>query len=255
MRLDLHVHSRYSEDSRQDVATILRTARARGLDGVAITDHDTLAGSLEAVALNQDPAFHVIPGVEYATDQGHVLGYFVEREPELSGAAPDARGLRPWREVVEAIHAAGGLAFLAHPFSRPREVPPEVWEAVDGVEVFNCRAHGRNPRANLEAAAVARRFGLAVSAGSDAHWPGEVGRAVWEVPGEPGGVNLARLKDLLASGAGQGSGVPTSALYEPFSQVVKVFRTRTYRRLPRVLAKLLLVALKSLAPRPRRAPG
>ena len=254
MRLDLHIHSRYSEDSRQDVRTILRTARARGLDGVAVTDHETLAGSRQALALNEDHRFYVVPGVEYATDRGHILAYFLEHEPDLSGAPPDARGLRPWRPVVQAIHAAGGLAFLAHPFSPPKDVPPEVWESVDGVEVFNGRAGAKSPRANLEAAAAARRFGLAVSAGSDAHWPGEIGRAVWEVPGEPGRVSPAQLKELLAQGAGRGLGAAGWAVYEPLSQLVKVFRTRTYRRLPRVLAKLFLAAARDLAaPATRRA--
>jgi predicted metal-dependent phosphoesterase TrpH len=48
LRFDLHVHSNYSPDGHSSVEEILKAAKARGLDGVAFTDHDTTAGGRRA---------------------------------------------------------------------------------------------------------------------------------------------------------------------------------------------------------------
>jgi hypothetical protein len=49
LRYDLHLHSRYSPDGTPGVADVIRIARKRGLDSIAVTDHDTIRGGLEAV--------------------------------------------------------------------------------------------------------------------------------------------------------------------------------------------------------------
>ncbi|MDM7913276.1 MAG: PHP domain-containing protein, partial [Methanotrichaceae archaeon] len=74
MRFDLHVHSNYS-DGRDDVKTILKAAKKRGLDGIAITDHDSLGGSRAARRIIKDLELKMIliPGVEVTTADGHLL--------------------------------------------------------------------------------------------------------------------------------------------------------------------------------------
>jgi len=247
LRFDLHIHSCHSYDSATKPRTILRVARQRGLAGIAVCDHGTVAGGLAVAAANDDPTFLVIPGAEYATDIGHVVGYFLTAEPELHSLAQNDKGLLPWQPVVQAIKKQGGLVFLAHPFKSPRQIPSEAWAALDGVEAYNSRAMiGKNPRANTNALEAAARYGLAVSAGSDAHWPWEIGLAYWEWAEAPSSPTLADLRTALATGAGRACGKGSPACNEPLSQIIKAVKGRQYGRLPRVTAKLVLAGAQDL---------
>lgn len=81
MKLDLHVHTDIS-DGFMTIEQTLLAAKARGLDGVAITDHDTTAGLLTAVNIGAVLGLRVIPAIEIsAMDKVsgvkvHILGYF-----------------------------------------------------------------------------------------------------------------------------------------------------------------------------------
>ncbi len=55
MKLDLHVHTTAS-DGAWSPEDVTRTAAARGLDALAVTDHDTTAGCAAALALGDEPA-------------------------------------------------------------------------------------------------------------------------------------------------------------------------------------------------------
>ncbi|MDR1909424.1 MAG: PHP domain-containing protein [Spirochaetaceae bacterium] len=80
MKVDLHVHSHWSDGSLP-VAEIVTSAKRLGLERIAITDHDTLAGQEEALAEGERQGVSVIPGIEVsALDPGtgrkvHILGY------------------------------------------------------------------------------------------------------------------------------------------------------------------------------------
>lgn len=85
MTVDLHTHSSAS-DGLFPPRELVREAKAAGLDGIGLTDHDTTAGLDEAETEARDLGLVVVPGVELsATDQGreaHTLGYFVDRNNE-----------------------------------------------------------------------------------------------------------------------------------------------------------------------------
>ena len=106
LRLDLHIHSERSPDGRMTLREIAARAKAAGLDGVAVCDHDR---TLDEVP--EFPDLLLIPGVEVSTEHGHLLGLFV-REPVET---------RVFALAAEQIHAQGGLAVLAHPFERSRD--------------------------------------------------------------------------------------------------------------------------------------
>ena len=78
MGYDLHTHSIYSDGSLRP-AELVQKAIERGLSGIALTDHDTVAGVAEAMEVAGDRNYRLIPGVELTTDLGenevHVLGY------------------------------------------------------------------------------------------------------------------------------------------------------------------------------------
>jgi len=107
--LDLHVHSKYSKDSRLEPEKILKLATARGLGGIAITDHNTVYGGLIARKLSKGDLL-VIVGSEIKTERGEVMGLFLNEEiPE-----------RSFFDVVDAIRDQGGIVVLPHPFDRLR---------------------------------------------------------------------------------------------------------------------------------------
>ena len=66
--LDLHLHSKASFDGRMGIEEIAALAKARGLDGVAICDHDVVyTGPTEVDGVL------ILPGVEFSTEYGHLL--------------------------------------------------------------------------------------------------------------------------------------------------------------------------------------
>jgi predicted metal-dependent phosphoesterase TrpH len=171
---DLHVHSFHSPDAADAPEELIAAARRRGLQGIAITDHDTCGAHADLLASGlQRPdgaavdGFLVLPGVEVSTADGHLLC--------LGATLPDLAG-RPAAEVVAAIHARGGVAIPAHPYDRWRS---GICEAVldelpvDALEVFNAAVSSRS--FNARSLAYATRRGLSQTAASDAHHASAVG--------------------------------------------------------------------------------
>lgn len=78
---DFHIHSTFSDGSCTP-KEILKKAKRRGVDIIAITDHNTLEGIGEAMKEGDEIGVKVIPGVEissrYDITKVHVLGYFKE---------------------------------------------------------------------------------------------------------------------------------------------------------------------------------
>lgn len=173
---ELHVHSSRSEDGRDPVDLILEQAEAVGVDAIAITDHDQLEASLEAVELAPAYGLIGIPGIEVSSADGHVIGLGVSE-----AVAP---GLS-FEETVEGIHAADGIAVVPHPFQASRSgvltkiEPAAILEHADAIEVYNSRL--LTGRANRKAMRFAREHGLSQTAGSDAHICEMVGQAVTHI--------------------------------------------------------------------------
>jgi len=80
-KVDLHIHTFYS-DGFYSPEDIVSKAKERGLDTISITDHDNLAGIIEATEAGRKIGVEVIPGLEISTDVNdreiHVLAYFFE---------------------------------------------------------------------------------------------------------------------------------------------------------------------------------
>ncbi len=175
MKFDLHVHTTCSSDSIMETKDIFAAAASRGIDGVAVANHDVL----ESVASRD--GIYVIPAIEVSTDFGHMLIYFI-KEDICKKLSRNEKGVFSFSEVVREAHSQGALVFAAHPFSPEIARPDEVWNAIDGVEIFNSRiVHSRILDANERALLLCREKDLAVSAGSDAHSKEEVGAAFVEL--------------------------------------------------------------------------
>jgi predicted metal-dependent phosphoesterase TrpH len=161
---DLHMHTNWSHDCSIEVEELLDYAEAQGLGAIAVTDHNTFGGALEAVEAARGRDLIVIPGEEIKTDRhGEVIGLFLQEEIP--------RGLT-FGETIAAIRAQGGLVYLPHPFDRMHAIPDAATihrhlAEIDIFEVYNARLLFETY--NDEALRFARKYGLTVGAGSDAH--------------------------------------------------------------------------------------
>ena len=97
MIFDLHIHSKYSFDSISEPKKIIKVAKNMGLNGVAITDHNTTKGGLEAKKINRDHDFLVIVGSEISTEIGDITGLFLSEEIKSRNSM----------EVIEEIKKQG----------------------------------------------------------------------------------------------------------------------------------------------------
>lgn len=166
MLVDLHCHSLpRSRCSALQPEELLEAARARGLDGVCLTEHDAFWPASEIARLRCETGFLVLSAVELTTDMGHVLAFGI---PEGSASFAFAR------EAFAAAQAAGGLLFLAHPARDGLlRVSRETVEYFESVEALN----GSDSRLqNVAASGLARGFRLPGIGGSDAHTRDEIGR-------------------------------------------------------------------------------
>lgn len=229
LRLDLHIHSERSPDGCMSLEEIVARARAAGLNGAAVCDHDRTLEDIPDL-----PNFLLIPGVEVSTEYGHLLGLFV-REPVKT---------RVFSQAVEEIHRQGGLAVLAHPFEHaraPQRIAP-IAPLLDGVEVWNSRAERKIRDANALAESFAAEHGLRRFAGSDAHTPQEIGHGVTVVQAEA--CTLPAAKAALLSGETTIRGCRSRAWHTAKSQLVK---RRKNRAGPISYAKWTAFALKCCA--------
>ena len=84
--VDLHLHTTAS-DGANTPSEIVRYAKLRGLQAIAITDHDTVEGLEEALAEGEKVGFEVIPGIEisavHSPGSMHLLGYFLNTQHPL----------------------------------------------------------------------------------------------------------------------------------------------------------------------------
>jgi predicted metal-dependent phosphoesterase TrpH len=177
LRIDLHVHSFFSADGVSSPEDLVAAARAAGLNGFAITDHNTCdavgymteRGLMSADGQPVDGLL-IVPGIEVTTADGHLLCLGCTLPSSLKGL--------PSAEVCRLAHEAGGIAVAPHPYDLFRAgIRESVLDALplDGLEVFNAATTLK--RHNRKAYNYAQRRGLPMTAGSDAHHAGAVGVA------------------------------------------------------------------------------
>jgi len=175
LRLDLHVHSEHSPDSRLTLEAIAARLPYAGLKGFAITDHNTVAGHREIPALRERyPGILVLPGVEVSTREGHLLAYGVRECPPPH---------RPVAETIEWVQDHGGEAVLAHPFRLAHGVGRRVATSAP-VHAIEARNGHNSELQNLKAELLAAQRSLGGTGGSDGHEIRDLGRAFTEFPDE-----------------------------------------------------------------------
>ena len=160
LKIDMHVHTEGSPDAHTKIRDLPEIIQSKGLDGVAITEHDHF----------EPPRFDnviILPGVEISSADGHVIAIGVhEILPQKLSAD----------ETIQLIRDQGGLAIVPHPYDPVCECVKiaNLRTKPDAVETMNADALSFKI-SNYLARRDARKFGLPEVGGSDSHIPQSIG--------------------------------------------------------------------------------
>jgi len=165
VKIDFHVHSSCSSDSIITSKHLVEYAKKRGLDAVAIADHNQVEYALE-IAKNVE--LLIIPSIEVSTLGGHIVGLNIRKN------IPKHLSVK---KTIDLIHDQGGLAVACHPFAWLKgSLGKNISDQFDAVEVINSSAFPFK-RCNQKALKIAQKLNLAQIAGTDAHNPQSIGLA------------------------------------------------------------------------------
>ena len=194
---DLHLHTIYSYDGTATVQAVLRRAKEIGLNVIAITDHDEVAGALEAEKIAPHYGVDVIPGSEITTAEGDLLALNIRQK------------IQPGLSLIETllrVKDLGGVAIAAHPMAGGMSMKsltpasilkalahPMASQALVGIEVYNGSTIDRI--SNHYARVFANTINIAHTGNSDAHIIDMMGFGATEFPGSSAQDLLHALHD------------------------------------------------------------
>jgi predicted metal-dependent phosphoesterase TrpH len=194
---DLHLHTIYSYDGTASLAAVLSRAKQLGLDVIAITDHDEIAGALKAMEIAPNYGVEVIPGIEITTAEGDLLAFFIEEKVDA--------GLT-LIETVLRVRELGGVCIAPHPMAGGMGMKslsarsilkalrnPHAAETLIGIEIYNATALDR--MSNHYARILANRLDIARVGNSDAHVVDAIGLGATEFEGNNATDLLLALKN------------------------------------------------------------
>lgn len=210
IKADLHVHTTFSKDSLITPKDLVYYAKKRGLNAVAVTDHNQIEGAFK---IAKETDFLIIPGMEVSSSDGHIVALNVQ---ELI-----PKGLSAV-ETVERIHSAGGVAIACHPYVYFKGCLREkVSASFDAIEVINARAF---PFKNSvkKAEESAKHFGLSRVAGTDAHYGLQIGYAYTVI--EAAEPSVGAIAKAIVDGYCQPFGQPVPAILNLQQQFLRLKR-------------------------------
>ena len=162
IKLDLHVHTHYSEDAEGSIKDLIKTLKKKGLNGMAITDHNTIDGALKLSKMKFKD-FIIIPGVEISTNDGHIIALNLNKNIEKRISL---------EETVDRIIDEGGTPIVPHLFRNMSGIKKDklknIQSKIKAIEVFNSCSQ---PSTNLKTAKIAKELNYGGTGGSDTHIP------------------------------------------------------------------------------------
>ncbi len=167
MFIDTHMHeATFSKDSILTLDQMVQIGKQKGLDGLCITDHDSMGLKDYAAEYSEKTGFPIFVGIEFYSLQGDIVAFGIDDYPKER---------IPAQEFIDLVKAQGGVCFAAHPFrnnKRGLEDNLRTVHGLDGVEVLN---GSTSPEACVMAATIAREYNYFPFGSSDCHVPEKVG--------------------------------------------------------------------------------
>ena len=197
---DFHIHSEYSPDSNSKIDDILKTARKRNIDVIAISDHNTVDGTSEVLRKTRNTDILAIPSIEISSTHGHILGFGCEENIP--------KDLSP-HDTIDRIHDFGGLAIIPHPYCFYRHgllCKSDYRDLkIDAIETKNARFI--IGYCNRKAKKLSKKENLPSLGASDAHYWKFVGDCYSKVDAEK---DIDSILKAIAKGKVEAHGKGTS---------------------------------------------
>jgi predicted metal-dependent phosphoesterase TrpH len=203
LKIDLHIHTDASEDGVATIHEIIRSAKNKGLDGIAITDHDVSLTDERATEISKASGLLIIPGVEISTSSGHLI---VLRPRRIFPMNP------PFLNTVRGAISDDSIVIIPHPTDPlshgvGEEVVRSVLSFSPPLEVMNASTLRRY---NRSAVKLAELLALPKVGGSDAHVDTSVGDAYTLV--DAGAHSIDAVLEAIRSGRTSAYGAQTSIM-------------------------------------------
>lgn len=172
MRVEFHVHTRYSKDSTLNFLFILLMCKVRKIDCIAITDHNEIIGAKKYKEKLKKHNIDVIVGEEIFTSDGEIIGLFLN-EKIIPNLSPE--------ETVKEIKKQEGIVYVPHPYDEKRknsvlkeEYINKLAKSIDLIEIHN----GRNieKQYDIKQKEISDKNNIPPIIGSDTHIFWELGR-------------------------------------------------------------------------------
>ncbi|MBN1159868.1 MAG: PHP domain-containing protein [Candidatus Diapherotrites archaeon] len=205
LKIDMHTHSKFSPDSEMEIEKMVEVAKKKGLDGFAITDHNSLKAKkyVDKMKLKD---FVILVGEEIDTgERNEIIAFEIQKEiPKKLGIC----------ETYKEIKKQKGYMIFPHTFDIARKhIGKRInwFESNFAIEVLNSRCiFDSLLKSNKRAVKYARKNRIPMSAGSDAHTYDEIGTAYLEIEAEP---NAKAVMNAIKEGKGEPKGKTTSTFF------------------------------------------
>lgn len=167
MKVDLHIHeNKYSPDSHVSIEEIVKEAKRKGLDGIALTNHESVEIKDEIVELEKKYDFTIFPGVEYLTTDGDIVAFGIDELPKEQMSA---------QEFIEYVNSFGGTCTSAHPYRTNNRGLKDKLYTVKGLTAIEGYNGSTTDYHNGLAVEVGKKLGIQIIGSSDAHVVEKVG--------------------------------------------------------------------------------
>lgn len=172
MKVEFHVHTRFSKDSILNYLFLLIMLKLKKINCVAITDHNEIAGAIKYQKKLKKHNIDVIVGEEIFTLDGEIIGLYLKEliEPGLT-----------CEETIKKIREQNGIVYVPHPYEpfRHKTVLKESClknfsSEIDLIECHNGR--NRNKSISKVQLEIGEKYAIQNIIGSDAHTFFELGR-------------------------------------------------------------------------------